>query len=372
MGDGGVHAKDGAGNLPDGRWDGAQSQVDSAPQSQVDSAPQSRVDSAPQSQVDSAPQSQVDSAPQNRVDSAPPDSGPPDQATPSPTFSLSAAPSTQSVAAGGSTTYTVRVTPSGGFDGTVGFTASGLPTGASASFNPTTVSGSNSTTMTVGTGSSTPVGSSTVTITGSAGSLSHRTVVTIVVNPGAPKGSLSGSMATPSGTQNLTSLGTVDWAHWGLTTAGSFDHKAGVTQLISNFTIVGTGPANWYFNNPVGYSWTNGTPTESATNSTTGIYVWGVGNGFNITAPADTTQRTLTVYVGVWRARGQMVAQLSDGSAMPYMDSTLSNVTTTALGAYTFAYKAASGGQTLSVTFTDIEHYNGINGNVTLQAATLR
>ena len=289
---------------------------------------------------------------------------------PSPDFALSATPSTQSVAAGGSTTYTVTVTPSGGFSDPVGFSASGLPTGASASFSPTTVSGSGSTTMTVTTASSTPLGSSPVTITGTSGSLSHTTPVTLTVTSGGTTGSLSGALATPSGPQNLTSLGTVDWAHWGLTTAGSFDHKAGVTQQISNFTIVGTGPANQYGGNAFGYSWTDGTPTGSATNSTTGIYFLGVGNGFKITAPADTTQRTLTVYVSAFNARGQMVAQLSDASSPDYVNSTLNGVNSSAYGAYTFTYKAASSGQTLSVTFTDITN-NGVSSNVTLQAATL-
>ena len=103
------------------------------------------------------------------------------QAAPSADFSLSATPSAQSVAVGGTTAYTVTVTPSGGFTGTVGFSASGLPTGASASFSPTTVSGSGSTTMTVTTGSSTPVGSSTLAITGTSGSLSRQTGVTLTV-----------------------------------------------------------------------------------------------------------------------------------------------------------------------------------------------
>ncbi|MGH8572073.1 MAG: galactose oxidase-like domain-containing protein, partial [Gammaproteobacteria bacterium] len=292
------------------------------------------------------------------------------QGAQSPDFSLSAAPSTQSVAAGGSTTYTATVTPSGGFNGTVSFSASGLPAGASASFTPPTVIGSGSTTMTVMTAGSTPVGSSPVTITGTSGSLSRQTGVTLTVTSGGTTGSLSGSLATPSGTQNLTSLGTVDWAHWGLTTAGSFNHKAGVTQQISNFTIVGTGPANRFTDNAFGYSWTDGTPTGSATNSTTGIYILGVGNGFKITAPADTTQRTLTVYVSAFNARGQMVAHLSDASSPDYVNSTLNGVNSSARGVYTFTYKAASSGQTLSVTFTDITS-NGGSSNVTLQAATL-
>jgi len=220
------------------------------------------------------------------------------------------------------------------------------------------------------TNGSTPVGSSTLTITGTSGTLSHATTVTLVVSSGGTSGSLAGTLATPSGTQNLTSLGTLDWAHWGLTAASSFDHKGGVTSQISNYTVVGTGPTNRYSDNAFGYSWTGGTPTASATNTTTGVYITGVGNGLQITVPADTTQRTLTVYVDAYNAQGKMVAHLSDGSSPDYVNSTLTSVGTTAQGAYTFIYKAASSGQTLTVTFTSIAN-NGTYSNVALQAATL-
>src|SRR6202011_5829779 len=101
-----------------------------------------------------------------------------------------------------------------------------------------------------------------------------------------------------------------------------------------------------------GYTWTDGTPTASATNTTTGVYISGVNNGFQITAPADTTQRTLTVYVDAYHAQGKIVAHLSDASSPDYVDSTLNSVSNTMQGAYTFIYKAASSGQTLSVIFT--------------------
>ena len=104
--------------------------------------------------------------------------------TPSPDFSVSASPSSQSVIPGASTTYTV--TASGGFNGTVTLSASGLPADATASFNPASVAGSGSTTMTVTTSATTPAGSSTVTITGTSGALMHTTTVSLVVtNPGA-------------------------------------------------------------------------------------------------------------------------------------------------------------------------------------------
>jgi predicted homoserine dehydrogenase-like protein len=144
-----------------------------------------------------------------------------------------------------------------------------------------------------------------------------------------------------------------------------------VTSQISNYTIVGTGAANQYGNNGFGYTWTDGTPTASITNSTTGVFIAGVGNGFQIAAPADSTQRTLTVYVDAWLVQGKMVAHLSDGSSADYVDTTLNSTTGTVQRAYTFTYKAASSGQTLTLTYTNINN-NASNGNLALQAATLR
>jgi hypothetical protein len=88
---------------------------------------------------------------------------------PLPDFSLSMGPASQTVAAGGSTSYTVTVTAANGFAGTVNFSVSGLPAGASGSFNPPTVTGSGSTTLTVNTATGTSAGSYTISVTGSSG-----------------------------------------------------------------------------------------------------------------------------------------------------------------------------------------------------------
>jgi hypothetical protein len=103
-----------------------------------------------------------------------------------PDFSISASPASQTVVQGNGTSYTATITPSGGFTGTVLFSASGLPSGASASFNPTSVAGSGSSTMTVTTSATTPPGSYTLTIIGTSGTLSHSTTVTLVVNSTNP------------------------------------------------------------------------------------------------------------------------------------------------------------------------------------------
>jgi aldose sugar dehydrogenase len=56
-----------------------------------------------------------------------------------PDFQLAAAPSLQTVAPGGNTNYNLRLTPANGFAGQVALSISGLPAGASASFNPSQV-----------------------------------------------------------------------------------------------------------------------------------------------------------------------------------------------------------------------------------------
>jgi PKD repeat protein len=97
-------------------------------------------------------------------------------------FSLTATPSSRTVLPGGGTTYTATVAAANGFTGAVGFNVTGLPSGATASFNPASVNGSGSTTLSVSTSTSTPQGSYTLTITGSSGTLSHSVNVTLVVN----------------------------------------------------------------------------------------------------------------------------------------------------------------------------------------------
>jgi hypothetical protein len=286
-------------------------------------------------------------------------------------FSLTASPASQTTPPGGSASYTASVTGSGGFTGTVNLSVSGLPTGASGTFTPGSVSGSGSSTLAVSAGSAV-AGTYPLTITGVSGTLSHTASVSLTISAGTSGGTLSGSVAMPSATVNLTSFGTADWAHWGLINGTTFDHKSGITPLISNYTViavVGAGAVNSYNNNATGYTWTGGTPDASATNSTTGVYIPGLGNGFRISAPADATTRTLTVYAGVFRSQGKMVAHLSDGSAPDFVDTTLNNQAGSSGAAYSFTYKAGSSGQQLVITFTQNDN-NG--GNVTLQAATLQ
>jgi hypothetical protein len=98
-------------------------------------------------------------------------------------FTISATPTTRTVTHGSGTTYTVTIGPTGGFNGSVSLTVSGLPSRATSSFsvNPVT-GGSGDSTLTVSTGRRTPTGTYTLTITGTSGGLIQKLQVKLTVN----------------------------------------------------------------------------------------------------------------------------------------------------------------------------------------------
>jgi subtilase family serine protease len=100
-----------------------------------------------------------------------------------PDFSVSATPASQSVLQGQSVNYTTTLTPINQYAGTVSFSVSGLPAGATATFTPPSVTTSGNTTLAVSAAATTPAGSYTLTITGTDGVLTHTTSVTLVVSP---------------------------------------------------------------------------------------------------------------------------------------------------------------------------------------------
>ncbi len=101
-------------------------------------------------------------------------------------FTLAISPATQTVTAGNSTSYTVTTTGSNGFSGAIALAASGLPSGATASFAPATISGSGTSTLSIATSSATTAGTSTLTITGTSGALAHSGTVSLAVNAPTP------------------------------------------------------------------------------------------------------------------------------------------------------------------------------------------
>jgi len=97
--------------------------------------------------------------------------------------------------AGGSVQYVLTLTPTGGFNSNVTLNVSGLPAGATASFNPAIVAGGNgSSTLTVQTAPGTPQPSIyNISIDASSGPLVHSTLVDLGVSAGT--GDFSGAIS---------------------------------------------------------------------------------------------------------------------------------------------------------------------------------
>src|ERR1051326_1495589 len=81
-----------------------------------------------------------------------------------------------------------------------------------------------------------------------------------------PAGTLTGSFDPVAAGSNvdLTTIGKLDWVHWGFYTDTSVDRKGSVAPMISSFTLV-SDPNSYvtvfqYADNLNGYSWYDGAP----------------------------------------------------------------------------------------------------------------
>jgi subtilase family serine protease len=135
-----------------------------------------------------------------------------------PSFSLTASPSSVSISQGSSATSTITVVPANGFNGSVTLSTSTLPSGVTAGFsaNPTT----STSVLTLTASASAATGTSTVTITGVSGSLTETTTVGLTVTAGG---------SSPVVTLSVTSLA------WGNVVVGA-------TAAAKPVTLTNSGP----------------------------------------------------------------------------------------------------------------------------------
>ena len=113
-----------------------------------------------------------------------------------------------------------------------------------ASFNPSSITTSGSSTLTVSTSASTPAGSYPLTITGSSGTLTHNATVTLVVNA-ASDFSISVTPATATVNRSSSTQYTVTiTAQGGFSGTVTFSVKGLPQRTTSNFkptSVVGSG-----------------------------------------------------------------------------------------------------------------------------------
>ncbi len=112
-----------------------------------------------------------------------------------PGFTIAASPTSVMIAPGGTATTTITTTASGGFNNALSLSATGLPTGVTAAFSPTSIvaPGSGSSAVTLTATAAAPAGSYTVTVTGTGGGVTHTTTFTLTVTNGSTG---SGSITT--------------------------------------------------------------------------------------------------------------------------------------------------------------------------------
>jgi hypothetical protein len=103
-----------------------------------------------------------------------------------PDFSVAASPSSQTVTAGGTTSYTITTAWLNGFSGSITLSVAGLPPGLTASLSPTSVAAGSSSVLTLASTTATAAGTYTIPVTGTSGALSHTTNLTITVNAPPP------------------------------------------------------------------------------------------------------------------------------------------------------------------------------------------
>ena len=202
------------------------------------------------------------------------------------------------------------------------------------------------------------------------------------LNVGASgSGFLEGMTGAATGQVDLTREGTLDWVHWGQGDGATIHRKAGVAAQISGeLTKSGEGFRAWTGGFTLSAKWNDGTPTKDVSDTHSSLWWNGVGHGYTLSAPADTTERTLKLYVGgIEGARGKLTAKLSDGSAPEYVSTTWdanrsfewAPIPGEFSAVYTIRFRAAKPGQTLQVTWALDGEPNRFLGQARMQAATL-
>jgi regulation of enolase protein 1 (concanavalin A-like superfamily) len=310
---------------------------------------------------------------------------------PIPRFSLSASPSSLTITQGSSGTSIITVNPVNGFNSSISLSASGLPNGVTAIFNP--ASATSTSTLTLTASATAATGLVNVTIAGTAGLLTNTTTIALTVNnngnftlflspnklsvlqgasgtssvtitpqngfngnvslsasglPGGVSASFSPNPATASSTLTLTASSTAATGTVTVTvtgTSGSLSNSTTIALTVTPLPLLTV----WQ-NQDVGQvgvagsaSYANGTFTVSAG----GTLIWGTADGMHFVYQPLSSDGTLVARV--------LSASSSSVTAGVMIRETLDTGSVNAFTNYygsqiSFNIRASSGGNTTSAS----------------------
>src|SRR5215469_15456615 len=178
-------------------------------------------------------------------------------AAPAAGFTLTASPASVMVSSGQTTTENITIHPQNGFNGTVAFTATGLPSGVTPSFGPASSAGVVPMTLTASSTAPATTTPSTVTVTGTSGTLSPQTTTFTL------------TVSTPvSATLSATPL-TLPFAY----------QIGGTAPASKPITVTTTGTVNYSVatSTTSGGPWLAATPTSGSSSGTVAVSVTPTG-----------------------------------------------------------------------------------------------
>ena len=197
-------------------------------------------------------------------------------------FSISASPSSVSIAQGASGSSTISTAVTSGSAGTVSLAVSGAPSGVTASLSPGTVTAGQGATLNITVSSTATAGTYTLTVTGTEGSASHAATValTVTTSGGGGGGGItnggfeSGLTGWTTSGASVSAVASGCHSGSGCARAGSTSPTNGDSSLAQTFTAPSnaTGISLWYkmtCPDTVTYDWATVTLRDNTTASTT-------------------------------------------------------------------------------------------------------
>ena len=308
-------------------------------------------------------------------------------------YTISASPASVSITQGASGSSTITVTPLSGFTASVTLSVSGLPSGVTAAFSPaSTTSTAHTSTLSFKAAANATPGSSTVTVTGTSGTMSSKATImlTIAAPPSFTLSASPASVSLSSGTSATSAISIA--AQNGFSAAVTLTASGLPSGVTAAFSAVASGKSTVTFT--AASSASSGTATVTIT-GTSGALSSKTTVALTITLPpaftlsaspaaltigrggSGTSTLTLTpqngfsstVTVSFSGLPAGVAGSFSSGSTPTSCVLTLTAAASATAGTSTITITGKSGSLTKTATISLTISASAANGSVSLAAA---